>query len=94
MFEDYVLQQKISVSKWLKWRANLKRRLSVMLVDDAEVADGGSNAPYPGGDFHQRFILFHDAVVSALETQQIQSGHCNKTMFSFSLPEIDLLAVK
>lgn len=65
-----------------------------MLVDDAEVADGGSNAPNPGGDFHQRFILLHDAVVSTLEAQQVQTGHCKKSVFLFNLPEIDLFVAR
>lgn len=90
MFEHCSLK----VFSMQKWRANLKGRLSMVLVDDAEVADGGSNAPNPGGDFHQGFILFHNTMVSALEAQQIQTGHCNKTVFLFSLPEINLFAVK
>lgn len=58
---------------------NLKRRLAVMLVRDAEGANFRSQGADLRRDLDQSFVLLDQAMISTLETFQIQSWNCKNT---------------
>jgi len=58
---------------------NLERRLAMVFVRDAEGANFRSQGADLRRDLDQSFILLDQAVISALETLQVQSWSCENT---------------